>query len=536
MAEEELKITLTLHDKLTTPLKGAREGLKLLAHDLSGLRTKLRTAGAGLRTFALRLLNGKTRAGGAARAVYRLAVATRNLGRAAVQTGRFVGGGLLRALGGLAKLAGGVVLGGIGALTAGAFGLAGAMGAMREAMEGSTESAGGAGKAAEDAGERVGGLARGVSRAADESERAAGKIRAVFGAFGDVGAGFIQQQGRILDETTRTAEQATRTAESAAESAAGATDALEETQAALGETTAAGTRFGQAVNRIGAAWQKAKTQVLQAIAVAITPALEKLADLMESPAFRQFVTLLAEDMAKAAAALADWFMDNVIPAITEFMEQVNEAGGPIEWLKGKFEELKTTALMLLGIIVGKLLEWSIALSDFFSGIVDGARGMVGEALDAIDGFLSALWDGVTGLANGLGSVLEGAASVVKGVLNGLIDDVEGAVNRAIDALNGLLRGYNDLVEGLGLGDGVDLIPHISIPHLATGGIVTEPTVALLGERGPEAVVPLEGGTYFGDVHITVNMQGGADGETGWAIGQSIVDAMRAQGLLVPGVL
>jgi hypothetical protein len=37
---------------------------------------------------------------------------------------------------------------------------------------------------------------------------------------------------------------------------------------------------------------------------------------------------------------------------------------------------------------------------------------------------------------------------------------------------------------------------IGLPHiapLATGGIVTVPTLALIGERGPEAVVPLGNG-------------------------------------------
>ena len=42
----------------------------------------------------------------------------------------------------------------------------------------------------------------------------------------------------------------------------------------------------------------------------------------------------------------------------------------------------------------------------------------------------------------------------------------------------------------------------SIPEMAKGGIVRSPTVALLGEAGPEAVVPL-GGAGFGNVTIQV---------------------------------
>lgn len=63
-----------------------------------------------------------------------------------------------------------------------------------------------------------------------------------------------------------------------------------------------------------------------------------------------------------------------------------------------------------------------------------------------------------------------------------------------------------------------------IPALAAGGIVNQPTLALIGEAGPEAVVPLNkankmGGTY----NITVNAGMGADGGS---IGREIVDAIK----------
>jgi hypothetical protein len=43
-----------------------------------------------------------------------------------------------------------------------------------------------------------------------------------------------------------------------------------------------------------------------------------------------------------------------------------------------------------------------------------------------------------------------------------------------------------------------------IPQMASGGIVTRPTLALIGEAGPEAVVPLSRGGAGG---ITINVQG-----------------------------
>ena len=43
----------------------------------------------------------------------------------------------------------------------------------------------------------------------------------------------------------------------------------------------------------------------------------------------------------------------------------------------------------------------------------------------------------------------------------------------------------------------------SIPKMARGGIVTRPTIALIGEAGPEAVVPLGASSGFGNVTINV---------------------------------
>jgi hypothetical protein len=63
-----------------------------------------------------------------------------------------------------------------------------------------------------------------------------------------------------------------------------------------------------------------------------------------------------------------------------------------------------------------------------------------------------------------------------------------------------------------------------IPKMAEGGIVSRPTLALIGEAGPEAVVPLSKmGSGGGDVNI--NVTGGL--ATSAEIGQSVVNALRA---------
>jgi hypothetical protein len=63
----------------------------------------------------------------------------------------------------------------------------------------------------------------------------------------------------------------------------------------------------------------------------------------------------------------------------------------------------------------------------------------------------------------------------------------------------------------------------AIPRLADGGIVTGPTLAMIGEAGPEAVIPLNRMGSGGG--ITVNVMGGLS--TSAEIGQAVVNAIRA---------
>jgi hypothetical protein len=66
-------------------------------------------------------------------------------------------------------------------------------------------------------------------------------------------------------------------------------------------------------------------------------------------------------------------------------------------------------------------------------------------------------------------------------------------------------------------------PTSRIPRLAEGGIVSSPTLALIGEAGPEAVVPLDRMNTGGGV--TINVTGGLS--TSAEIGESVVNALRA---------
>ena len=75
----------------------------------------------------------------------------------------------------------------------------------------------------------------------------------------------------------------------------------------------------------------------------------------------------------------------------------------------------------------------------------------------------------------------------------------GIINRIVNGLNNMIGGLNrfrvDMPGWLGGGSFGFNIPRIpNVPALARGGIVDAPTLALVGERGREAVLPLENNT------------------------------------------
>lgn len=460
---------------------------------------------------------------------------------AASATIKGVGGalsGLKARLSGVAAFAGklggilkGVLVGGLVALGGAIMGIRAGFGAIRDAMENTGDAAGGGGAAVKDSAKDISESAGDIDKAADTTSAAAEKARVAFGAFGKVGEGFIQAQGAVTAAATKNAEAATGAADKAGE-------ALDEVEAGAGSAGIALSRFGDAVDRIGTAWDKAKTKVLQAIGKALTPALEALADLMESPEFQAFVDLLAKDLAKAAEDVSKWFVDEAIPAISDFLDEVNNAGGPIDYIKLKFGELKDSikkaftdpigqimalgdrvddlAMRIIAKAVDKLKEWGGELKTFFAGI--------GETLGEV-------WTTIETKATEIaGTVREAVEAVFVGLGNVIITKL----NSVVDGINTFIEAVNTLANAVGLPG----LPKLGrIPALAEGGIVTKPTLALLGEGGnQEAVVPLDGRAGLGDTYnIYVTVPAGTTNarQFGDSVGESIISQMRRAGLRLP---
>lgn len=70
-----------------------------------------------------------------------------------------------------------------------------------------------------------------------------------------------------------------------------------------------------------------------------------------------------------------------------------------------------------------------------------------------------------------------------------------------------------------------LLELINRRAMADGGIVTKPTMRLLGERGPEAVIPLSNANTIGGTTINVTVNAGL-GANSSSIGDAVVDALQ----------
>lgn len=99
-----------------------------------------------------------------------------------------------------------------------------------------------------------------------------------------------------------------------------------------------------------------------------------------------------------------------------------------------------------------------------------------------------LWNGITTALVSFGTWLLGAA---EGFFSGLPGGIQGAIGGLGDwmlsAAAGFFSGLTSAVS-----NAVGSITSAKLPAMAGGGLVTKPTVALIGEAGPELVVPLSG--------------------------------------------
>lgn len=215
------------------------------------------------------------------------------------------------------------------------------------------------------------------------------------------------------------------------------------------------------------------------------------------------------DIKNALTSVGDWFSrkfkqayDGIVNTFQNigqwFADRYNDIKNALQsvgnWFTQKFQEAwngLTTIFSGLGSWFGQ--RWSDVTSvlsnvaDWFGNIFGQAYSAVQNAFSSIGSFFSGIWDTVQSIFVNAGQAVgDAVGGAFSGAVNAVLETIEDVVNGFIDMINGVIGIINKL-PGVSLG----YIGNVYLPRLARGGIVDSPTVAMIGEAGKEAVVPLE---------------------------------------------
>ena len=197
---------------------------------------------------------------------------------------------------------------------------------------------------------------------------------------------------------------------------------------------------------------------------------------------------------------------------------VVEAALPVLQSFGAWAQDNPGAFLAIAAAIGAVATAIVAVNlamalNPFTAIAAGVALLVVGVVAAYKRF-EAFRDIVDAVFKGLGWYVDfakGQFMQLVGIFRTVFNSLGDIWNRTIGKLDFQIPGWVPVVGGKSF-----TAP--KIPALADGGIVTGPTLALIGEAGPEAVVPLDRYNGGGGNNVTINVQG--------ADPNAVVDALR----------
>lgn len=190
--------------------------------------------------------------------------------------------------------------------------------------------------------------------------------------------------------------------------------------------------------------------------------------------------------------------------LVKHWDEVKEKCGQVwDWIKDKFNQFKE---WLGGVFATDWSEKFGFLGDILNAyltnvknVLDGVKRFFSGIIDFIAGVFTGNWDrawkGVKNIFKGIWDSFTGIAKAPINMIIGLINGMISAINVAIRGINKLSWEVPSWVPIIG-GEtwGFDIPQLGKVPYLAKGGIVDSATLAVIGERGREVVMPLENNT------------------------------------------
>jgi hypothetical protein len=166
------------------------------------------------------------------------------------------------------------------------------------------------------------------------------------------------------------------------------------------------------------------------------------------------------------------------------------------------EGIKTGFQNVIIFFTERIQKLKESFSTMWGNIKDGAKQAwegIKSAFSSVGTWFSNVftkaWEGVKKVFSSGGKIFsgikDGIASTFKTVVNGLIGGINKIIAVPFKAINKAIELIKSIkIAGIQPFKSLSTISVPSIPKLAEGGIINSPTLAMIGEAGSEAVVPL----------------------------------------------
>jgi len=234
---------------------------------------------------------------------------------------------------------------------------------------------------------------------------------------------------------------------------------------------------------------------------ALAPVLANLAGVLPGlltafiplfPVLTQLITIFA-DLAVALLPSLISIINMLMPVVTALVPPILELVKAllpiipaILQIVLAFMPLITAVLPIVTGLIEKLIPVIEFIADLLANVLSVAIGIMVAAFELVSPVIKVVGDVFE-------EVFSGVESFFKGVINNMAGWFEGFLNFFIDGINTVIGGINDLADAdpTGLVPNISKIPKASLPRfMADGGLVMGPTNAIVGEAGPEVVIPL----------------------------------------------
>lgn len=184
------------------------------------------------------------------------------------------------------------------------------------------------------------------------------------------------------------------------------------------------------------------------------------------------------------ADIATWIQVKMIDPLVNAVKELLGIHSP----STVFQEIGIN--VVLGLLNGLTQTWG-RITAFFTSSLTAIQNAVSSAWNAVSTMTASIW-------NGIGEIVRGAVNNIITVINGMIQAVVNGINAVIDIINGFSFDVPEFAqEALGtskIGFDIAKVTAPQIPLLANGGVITQPTLAMMGEytgagHNPEIAAP-----------------------------------------------